>query len=77
MDLTLCRACAGRFLAERMGFCYAMSVLAAYDIVPIKGKEVKDVRKTVYEDAVVSRPVGFECEFVSRSNLAGSLLGEH
>ena len=54
-----------------------MSALAAYDVVPIKGKEVKDVRNTIYEDAVVSRPVGFECEFVARSNLAGSLLGEH
>jgi hypothetical protein len=47
------RICAGRFLAERIGFTMAMSILLAYDIVPVDGKETPSIKDTLYEDAVI------------------------
>ncbi|PVG03046.1 cytochrome P450 [Serendipita vermifera] len=70
------RICAGRFLAERIAFTMAMSILLAYDIVPVDGKDMPSIKDTLYEDAVITRPIGFECAFKPRSELSSVLLSQ-
>jgi hypothetical protein len=31
----------------------AMSILLAYDVVPVDGKEMPSIKNTLYEDAVI------------------------
>ncbi|KIM28163.1 hypothetical protein M408DRAFT_23875 [Serendipita vermifera MAFF 305830] len=70
------RICPGRYLAERAGFAFTMSLLAAYDIVPTGGAPVPDWRDAVWVENLDSRPLDFKCAFVPRSHLAAHLL-EH
>jgi hypothetical protein len=51
----------------------AMAVLSAYEIVPLAAEPLPRLENTVWEDATVSRPVGFKCAFKPRSNISKSL----
>ncbi|PVF92916.1 cytochrome P450 [Serendipita vermifera] len=64
------RICPGRYLAERVGFTFAMSVLAAYDIVPVQGTKAPNPAETVYEESIFRRPANFQCAFKRRSSFA-------
>ncbi|PVF92915.1 cytochrome P450 [Serendipita vermifera] len=66
------RICPGLHLAERVGFTFGMSVLAAYRIVPIEGESMPDPAKTVYEESTLRRPANFKCAFKPRSSLANA-----
>ncbi|PVF92913.1 cytochrome P450 [Serendipita vermifera] len=67
------RICAGRYLAERVGFTFGMSVLAAYDVVPIDGGSTSNRSEIVWEDSGIKRPALFQCTFKPRSSLANVL----
>jgi hypothetical protein len=43
--------CAGRYLAERVGFTFGLSVLAAYDIVPINEASTPNRSEIIWEDS--------------------------
>ncbi|PVG03050.1 cytochrome P450 [Serendipita vermifera] len=70
------RSCAGRYLAERVGFAFAMSILIAYDVVPVPGESIPDPSKTVFQDGIVSPPAGFKCSFKPRSGISNALLAQ-
>lgn len=53
-----------------------MAVLSAYDIVPLANSPLPRLDDTVWEDATVSRPVGFKCAFRPRSDIVKTLQFE-
>ncbi|KAG8863431.1 hypothetical protein FRC20_010751 [Serendipita sp. 405] len=71
------RGCAGRHLAERAGFAFALSLLSAFDIVPMNGGPVPDWRKAAWAEHGDSRPLDFKCSFKPRSEFSTHLLGGH
>ncbi|KIM23782.1 hypothetical protein M408DRAFT_250244 [Serendipita vermifera MAFF 305830] len=61
------RVCPGMYLADRTGFHVAASLVALYDLVPLKGQSRPDPASVVYTDAAFRLPIGFECCFLPRS----------
>ncbi|PVF96202.1 cytochrome P450 [Serendipita vermifera] len=59
------RICPGRFLADRIGFAFAATVLKAYSILPLEGEVLP--HHFEYKDASTRRPLGVRCRFVRRS----------
>lgn len=60
------RICPGQYLADRTGFVFIAAVLKAYNILPIHGEVVPE--EYSFSDAVIQRPIGFRCKFVSRTH---------
>ncbi|KIM28315.1 hypothetical protein M408DRAFT_23718 [Serendipita vermifera MAFF 305830] len=68
------RVCPGLYLADRIGFLYSASMAMLFDVLPLEGKTIPDPATVEYADIAMRLPVGFECQFVPRSEKAKQLL---
>ncbi|KIM28343.1 hypothetical protein M408DRAFT_329443 [Serendipita vermifera MAFF 305830] len=68
------RVCPGMYLADRIGFHIAATMVSLFEVTPLKGASRPEPGSTEYTDSGISLPVDFNCRFVPRGTKAEHLL---
>lgn len=68
------RVCPGMYLADKVAFHLAITILALFNIVPLDGCKIPDPDTIEYTDTAFRHPIGFECQFIPRNEKTEQLL---